>query len=225
MKKIPVLFFVLFVYAPAQSSSEILAEMYSESGWVEVSSYYRDVRVFNKEFQNSGVPAIMARQTAPVSPRAMMSAIEDVGNYAGFLQDVYLERSDLLSRTPRVIEGYQYLDLPIISNRHWVFHMVRKDGPSGERIRYDWTLVSRNSKYRAFLDSMDVLYGEPTYLNENVGGWEIVPLGESGVKVTYRLYTDPAGWVPSFLVARANRIIAAAMVREMVREAMRRDRQ
>ncbi|MEE9166430.1 MAG: hypothetical protein V3U24_03075 [Candidatus Neomarinimicrobiota bacterium] len=222
-------FWLIFLLSPSlwvvgQSSSEILAELYRESGWTEVAFTHGDMRVFNKEVENFGIPAIMVKKTAPVSSGAMASAIEDVANYTRFLEDVYLERSDLLKRDPKVIEGYHLLDLPLISDRHYVYRMSRKGDSSDGSIRYEWTLVPRNSENRSFLDSMDAVHGTPVYVGENVGGWEIQRLPEGGIEVSYRLLIDPAGRVPDFLMARANRVTAPRMVRGMIEEAIRREK-
>ncbi|MFQ6673580.1 MAG: hypothetical protein ACE5GH_02195 [Fidelibacterota bacterium] len=205
------------------SSDAWLAVLYENSRWVRVDSLETGQEIFTKKIGGSGLPAILVRQKASVTPGSMVSAIEDVGDYPGFIHDAYLERAELLRKTSDFIDGYQLLDLPFMANRHYIFRMTRDMNVSSGRIRLDWTLAPENSQYSGFLDSMDTIYGHPTYPAVNVGGWEIVPLETGRMEVSYRLLVDPAGWVPDFLVARGNQITAPRMVHDMIREAMRRD--
>ena len=197
--------------------------MYRESGWTEIHSSKTGQKVFSKRLSGFPIPALMVKETASVSSEAVISAIEDAGNYESFLRGVYLERSHLLRRSPGVIEGYQYLNLPFIADRHYIYRMVKSGNASDAHVRLDWTLVPRDSEYSEFLDSMAAKYGDPIYPAQNVGGWEIREQPEGNVVVSYRLYVDAAGWVPGFLMARANRITAPKMVTHMIQESIRRD--
>ncbi|MFQ6615519.1 MAG: hypothetical protein ACE5HZ_01950 [Fidelibacterota bacterium] len=208
---------------PYAAEETIRTVLHEDSGWVRVDSLKTGQEIFNKTIDPSTVPAIMVTQKAPVTPETLAETIEDVDRYADFIHDAYLDRSDLLSRTPTGMDGYQFLRLPFIVNRHYIYRMVRQMNTDSGTIRFDWSLLPRDSQYADFLDSMDVLYGNPVYPHAVAGSWEIVPVSESEVRLTYRLYSDPAGLVPGFLVARANRIVAPAMVREMVAEAARRE--
>ena len=204
--------------------SDILKELYADSGWIQIDSLNNGQCIFTKRIAGSDIPATMVKQVAAVSSTALLSAIEDVENYLNFIHDPYLKRSDLLKKTPHYIDGYQFFDLPFIANRHTIFRMVKNDGFDDGRVRFEWTLVPRESEYAAFLDSMDVIYKNPVYLALNTGGWEIIPLSGGKVEVTYRLHLDPAGWVPDFLVARGNLINAPKMVENMIKEAVRREK-
>lgn len=208
----------------AQPDQEFLAQLYRESDWRLVSESGTGQKVFNKKFDGYGVPAIMVKQKAQVSFEFMIATVEDVGSYGSFLHGVYLKRSDLLHKTGNVIDGYQYVDAPFISDRHYVYRMVKKVNSSAGSIRFDWTLVPRESEYEGFLDSMDIVYSHPIYLKQNVGGWEIIDLSNGMIEVSYRLFADPGGWVPDLLVARANRATAPKMLQGMIDEAIRREK-
>jgi len=206
------------------STDSLLTILYDDSGWILENSTDTVQRIFSKKVGSFTIPAIMVKQTSSVSPASLISAIEDVGNYCSFLHDSYLERADLLGKTSSTIDGYQLLNLPLVANRHHIFRLVKHVDSSEGGIRLDWTPLPRNSKYIAFIDSMDAQYEHPIYLDMNIGGWEITTLPQGNVELTYRLLADPAGRIPGFLIVRANRITAPQMVQDMIHEAARRDR-
>jgi len=206
------------------SPVSLLRILYIDSGWILVDSVDSKQQIFIKKVGSSNIHAIMVKRISYVSSASLISAIEDVGNYCSFLPDVYLERADLLGQTSFFIDGYQLLNPPFIANRHYVFRLMRSVDSSVGVIHLNWIPLPRNSKYSAFLDSMDLQYGHPVYLDMNVGGWEIKSLPQGGVELSYRILTDPAGLVPDFLISKANRITAPKIVEQMISEAIRRDR-
>lgn len=208
---------------PGDPAEAVLRDLYNDSGWVRVDSLKTGQEIFNKSLHSSPVPAIMVTQESAIGVQVVVETIEDVGRYTDFIHDAYLERSDLLARLPDGLDAYQLLALPFMANRHYIYRMGKTMDRDAGIIRFEWFLLPRDSRYASFLDSMDVLYDRPIYPRAMAGSWEIVPVSPSKMRLTYRLYADPAGWVPYFLVARANRVIAPAMVREMVAEAARRE--
>ena len=206
------------------SSDSLLKILYDTGGWIQVESTETDQQIFTKNITGFDLPAILVKQVSSATPAALIETIEDLGNYNKFLHDAYLERSDLLLKTDRFIDGYQLIDLPFVSNRHYVIRMIKHIDPSKKNIHLDWTPLPRTSGYTTFLDSMDALYHNPIYLDKNVGGWEVTVLTEEKTELSYRILTDPAGLIPDFLVLRANRITAPQMVTDMIREAIRREK-
>ena len=166
----------------------------------------------------------MVTQKVRVTSTSVISAVEDADNYTSFMPDSYIEKSVLIQRSSEFMDVYHLLDLPFVSNRHYIYRMARTVDPSRGRVRLDWILIPRESEYADFMDSMDVEHGHPIYLDTSVGGWDIIPLSNGEIDLIYRIYADPAGRLPNFLVSKSNRVAARGVVGDMIREAKRRDK-
>ncbi|MDP2270360.1 MAG: START domain-containing protein [Archangium sp.] len=90
---------------------------------------------------------------------------------------------------------YNQISQPIVAKRDYVLTVMKERLPDGScRVRFRTTNELAPPKPDGFV-RMDKLWGEWLF--------EAVPAG--GAKLTYTLFSDPAGSVPSFLVHGAQR--------------------
>jgi len=204
-------------------SDSLLDILYDDEGWILIDSTETGQRIYSKVIGGFNLPAIMVKQMSSVSPSSLVLAIEDVDHYCDFLRGVYLERTAMLAQTELYIDEYQLIDLPLVSNRHYLLRLVKPVDSSKKNIRLDWTALPRNSLYTTFLDSMEKRYQRPIYVDKNVGGWEIIVKPQGRIEVTFRNLSDPAGLIPDFLITKLNRFTAPKIVQGMIQEAIRRE--
>ncbi len=90
---------------------------------------------------------------------------------------------------------YNQISKPVVANRDYVLTIIREHRDDGScRIRFRTTNELAPPKPAGFV-RMDKLWGE----------WILEPVAAGGSKVTYTLFSDPAGSVPAFLVHGAAR--------------------
>ncbi len=90
---------------------------------------------------------------------------------------------------------YNQISQPIVARRDYALTVVKQRLPDGScRIRFRTTNEEAPPKPEGFV-RMDKLWGE----------WRFEAVQAGGSKVTYTLFSDPAGSVPSFLVHGAQR--------------------
>jgi hypothetical protein len=85
---------------------------------------------------------------------------------------------------------YDQIAQPVVANRDFALTVVRERLPDGNcRIRFRTTNDAAPPKPEGFV-RMEKVWGE----------WRIEAVAAGGAKLTYTLFSDPAGAIPSFLV-------------------------
>lgn len=90
---------------------------------------------------------------------------------------------------------YNQVSAPVVSRRDYAMTVTRERlGDGGCRIRFRATNELAPARPDGFV-RMNKMWGE----------WRLEPNGEGASKITYTLFTDPAGSVPAFLVHGSQR--------------------
>ena len=140
---------LLFSY---ENNSDILGKIFESKGWLEVERISDSLTVYKKKLDEIDIPVFKATVVTDIDMDGILEAILDADGQEVFLEDSYLKESKLLDYTiDDTTFLYQILDLPVISNRHYITKNYT-DTVSATHFRLNWVIDSRQS-YELF-DSM-----------------------------------------------------------------------
>lgn len=189
-------------------------KLYIEDAWRQIEMTPEGIVVSEAEIPGASVKAVMVSQVVDIDPETLAMVIEDVGNYSRFLKSAPGARGDLLEKTDGHLLGYQYLELPMISDRYYAFKMYRPDSAS---TRVDWELVPQQS-----LNEFSINERSGVYIDMGVGSWSMDKRHDGTYRVSYRLIMDPGGWIPDSVSDYFNRVSVVGIFKDAITETERR---
>jgi len=136
---LPVLFIPMVLWA---SPAVLSDRLYDEDNWLTVESRADGLTIAEKKIEGLSVRAVKVSQIIDIDPETLARVIEDLTNYGQFLKSAPGMECQLLENNADHLVGYQYVDIPLISDRVYAFKMFRPE-PSGTRV--DWELIPQNN--------------------------------------------------------------------------------
>jgi len=197
------------------ASPAVLSEkLYDDDRWTLVESTEEGISVAEQEIEGLDVKAVMVSQTIDVDPEILAQVIEDLANYGQFLTSASGMECTLLAENDDHIVGYQYVEVPLISDRVYAFKMFR---PDTAETRVDWVLMPQNS-----LGSLNINARSGVYIDVGVGSWSMNKRSDGKYDVSYRLVMDPGGWIPDSVSDYFNRVSIVGIFKDAILETERR---
>jgi len=167
--------------------------------WVKTAQE-KGITIYTRDKPGSDIKEVKAIGTVDSAPHACMNVVEDLGHFKDFMP--FTKESKILGREgDKVVFSYQFLSLPLINNRDYSLRIVdetpaAKPGEAPAYYKSSWTPA--NDKGPAPRDGV-------VRVGINTGHWRFDPLDDGKrTKITYYLFTDPGGMIPSFIANRAN---------------------
>ena len=143
----------------------------------------------------------------------------DVNNYKQFLKSSDSFISNEIKRTTHFVDGYQFIpiNIPFFDNREYLFRMH----PSGFK---DDDSISIIHWY--LLDENEIVFDKKnhsaTYLSHGAGLWVAEEKLNNKTSLSYRLYMDPGGSLPTFLIDMINKTSVVNIFEDVIAEAQNR---
>ena len=197
------------------ASPTILSEqLYNDTNWILVETSEDGISIAEKEIEGIDVLAVKVSQTVEINPETLAQVIEDIANYGQFLNSAPGMEATLLKSNSDHIIGYQYVDVPLISDRVYAFKMFR---PDTTETRVDWELIPQN-----MLDGLTINKRSGVYIDVGVGSWSMYIRPDGKYDVSYRLVMDPGGWLPDSVSDYFNRVSIVGIFKDAIIETERR---
>ena len=130
-----------------------------------------------------------------------------------------------LKRTKAYVDYYQYLDVPIFSDRYWILrgHFVEEaTNKKGLQTKiFHWDKISNNyPELQKKVQEKNPYALEPLI---NVGSWIFKPLDEKGtIEVFYYICSHPGGSVPVALQSIATEKTLPDNIKDLLEEGAKR---
>ncbi len=178
----------------------------ADAGWEQISQ--KDgVTVERRPRPGSSFYELRARAVIPIAPQTFFATVWSYRDYPEFVP--YLKSLRVVGEQPGESVLYQQIAMPLVSDRDYTVRFYRAG--EGE------TLVVR-------FDSADALGPAPSagYVRaQNIhGSWTLEPAdGGRATQVTYQLYSEPGGAVPSWIVNVAQKDAPRDLLLAMARRA------
>jgi len=197
------------------ASPAVLSEkLYDEEKWTLVEKRDDGIFVAEKEIDGIDVKAVKVSQIIEIDPEILARVIEDLANYGQFLTSAPDMECTLLADNEDHIVGYQYVEVPLISDRVYAFKMFRPDTSS---TRVDWELVPQKS-----LADLTINERSGVYIDVGVDSWSMNKRPDGKFNVSYRLVMDPGGWIPDAVSDYFNRVSIVGIFKDALIETERR---
>jgi len=200
---------------PLSASPLVLKEsLYNDSNWSVVETTEEGISIAEKDVDNVAVKAVKVTQKVSLDPEILAQVIEDVANYGRFLTSASAMECDLLAVDETGLVGYQYVEVPLISDRVYAFKMYR---PISGGTRVDWELIPETK-----LANYEINTRAGVYIDYGVGSWSMNKLEDGMYEVSYRLVMDPGGWIPGSVSDYFNRVSIVGIFKDALIETERR---
>jgi len=216
------LFTILFSY---QDNPSLLSEMFENSDWIRVNSHSDSLIVYKKKIDGVSIPAFKATMLSSVPMDYVISAILDGENHEKFMGTSHVVESEFIGdNSSDTTFVYQMLDLPIISDRHYITKNYTDTVRIGSHYRLNWMINSNENEllFSDFISDKNSKYGSPIFMKDGAGSWEVKEIDENRISVSYIVLTDPGGWIPNQIVSYVNKKLGPETVLMMVEEGRRR---
>ena len=217
--------FLLSALLSYDNSLQLLSKMFDREGWKVVSSHSDSLTVYKKNITDIPIPAFKATMITSVPMEYVISAILDGENHEDFMGSSHVIESEFVDSPLRdTTFVYQMLDLPIISNRHYITKNYNDTIKVDRHYRLNWLIDSRQNSlfFNDYIKNKNEEYGSPIFMENGAGSWEVEYLDVNKVSVSYIVLTDPGGWIPNRIISYVNKKLGPDTVIMMIEEGRRR---
>ena len=206
------------------NNNQIMKTIFESEGWEEVSVKSDSLTIYKKYIKGVDIPIFKATALTHIDMDGILEAILDADGQDEFLENSHLVESTLIDFSIKDTTFlYQILDLPIISNRHYITKNYT-DTVSSAHFRLNW-MIDSEQNYRLFKDIIDEKnqqYNEPIFIENGLGSWEVKALSYDLTEVSYYVLIDPGGWIPDYLITYGNKSLGPGTVLLMLEEGIKR---
>ena len=226
MKKYCIICFSLFVlchnlvYSKNLSAKpvDLLNSLYDNTGWEILDSSSNNL-VSTKRIPERDLFAVMVKKNTELPKNILQDVIMDVKNYKQFLKSSDSFISNEIKRTTHFVDGYQFIpiNIPFFDNREYLFRMYPSGFKDDDSISIiHWYLLDENEIV------LDRENHSATYLSHGAGLWVAEQKSNNKISLSYRLYMDPGGSLPTFLIDMINKTSVVNIFEDVIAEAQNR---
>jgi hypothetical protein len=179
----------------------ILKALFDDDGWTRLKRRDRGgVAVYRKDLPGHDQAAYRGVKVMDVDPDVLCDAIFDVGNYKGLSDKIPLKASEVIAKTRTTVDFWQFLDVPswsMAKDRFWFARLtVQRDvGGQEGRHRQSWRIIDAE-QHPEHLAKARAINANAILAPLNYGGWDIRPLPDGRVELTFVVLSDPGGRLP-----------------------------
>ncbi|MHB8877950.1 MAG: START domain-containing protein [Myxococcaceae bacterium] len=187
----PILAVVLFAAPP------------NPNPWNEVKND-DGIRVLARDVQGSNIREVKAETVIEAPAETVWAVVNDQPHYTEFMP--YLVEAEVFPADagPNSRYEYQLIDPPVVSRRDYTLVATLAANPGEGKYRRSWTAA--NDKGPRPKDGV-------VRVSICEGYWQVERLTEKTARVTYWLYTDPGGAIPSWMANKANTTSVPNLIR------------
>ena len=191
----------------------------SNNGWN--NKYDKEgLTIAFKNVANHNVSAILIKNKIEIPLNIIQDVIMDVNNYSSILKNSRGMMTDILEVTDSTVIAYQFIpiNIPFMDHRHYYFSLKKNEllDISEEIILADWHLIDQDrfnfSKYSS----------SAVFLKHGAGIWMAKNNNKGDMILSYRIFMDPNGSIPNFIIDKINEISIVNLFQDVVIEAEHR---
>ena len=197
---------------------DLLNSLHDNTGWEILDSSLHNL-VSTKEIQGRDLFAVMVKKDIKLPKNILQDVIMDVNNYKQFLKSADSFISTEIKRTSNFVDGYQFIpiNIPFFDNREYLFRMYPSGFKDDDSISIiHWYLLDENEIV------LDRENHSATYLSHGAGLWVAEQKSNNKISLSYRLYMDPGGSLPTFLIDIINKTSVVNIFEDVIAEAQNR---
>ena len=197
---------------------DLLNSLHDNTGWEILDSSLHNL-VSTKEIQGRDLFAVMVKKDIKLPKNILQDVIMDVNNYKQFLKSSDSFISNEIKRTTDFVDGYQFIpiNIPFFDNREYLFRMYPSGFKDDDSISIiHWYLLNEQDA------SLEKKNQSATYLSHGAGLWTVENQLNNKTSFSYRIYMDPGGSLPTFLIDLINKTSVVNIFEDAIAEAQNR---
>ena len=212
--------FSKFVFSGNLSSkpTNLLNSLHDNNGWEVIDSSSNNL-VSIKEIPGKDLFAVMVKKEINLPKEILQDVIMDINNYKQFLKSSGSFISNEIKRTTEFVDGYQFIpiNIPFFDNREYFFRMYPSGFKDDDSISIiHWYLLNEQQPIFKKKDR------SATYLSHGAGLWVAENQFNNKTSFSYRIYMDPGGSLPTFLIDLINKTSVVNIFEDAIAEAQNR---
>jgi len=193
-----------------------------DEGWQQTAVTEQGFVIKERELPGYPMHAVSVTAEVNLPLETLAAVVHDIENYSRFLNSAAAITFDVFEKDSTHIIGYQHINIPYLSDRHYAYRFDLVGTREGQRWITGWDLLPANGRLTSFINQKDEQFENPVYIDEGSGRFIFERIGENRTRFSYRLYMDIGGWVPKSLVERSNSEGIVGLVADVIAEAQRR---
>lgn len=214
-------FLVLTLLPQAFAYNPTWSELKDENGWTiqeTIKTEIGDVVVSKKVIDAFPCFRGVTQYPKPL-PVSMMIDIAADAESAIEWSSADVSDAKNLRRTTEYVDYWQYLDVPVFSDRMWFLRGYFEQ--DGDAYLFRWDNLDQGGPHKDFYDQKVKQYPNAEMTPINLGAWRIENK-DNGTHVDYRLCSHPGGSVPPMLQSIATESTLPNNLRDIILETHRR---
>jgi len=218
------IFVFQLVFARSENNKIEPVELYkfleASKGWV-INNEIEGYKLFSKKIKDQDLSAVMVSYETSVPLSSIQEVLMDVKNYEFFLSSSSKMVTKQLEKDSSTVVGYQFIPInfPFMNDRHYYFKLIKNEiNNENSNTLVKWFLLDENKELLDFESSNN----NTVYLKYGAGLWLVDSIDNSKIKISYRLFMDPGGSIPNFLIDKINAISIINLFKDVIAEAERR---
>jgi len=196
------------------------SQLQTDSGWnlshTTEHSATGEIQIYKQTV--AGVACFRGQSQTSASAESMLTVAMDVEGAISW-SSAGISEAETLSRSASQIDYYQYLNIPIISDRFWFLRGTVER--SGNQINFHWSRLHNGGEHAARYQAIKTQHPNAIEPPVNVGAWSFETTGNN-VLVRYYICTDPGGRIPASLQVLGTEGTLPDTIGDLVTEAKRR---
>jgi hypothetical protein len=211
----PLLYSLIYCLQAKEISWE---NLYSEDGWNyshKSTTELGDVEIFKKEIGD--FPCFQGRAYTNSDPKVLLEIAADTESAIDWSSADLMEAKTLY-RSETYMDYYQYLNVPLFSDRYWFLRGYFEE--EGTETRFRWEKLNDDS-HRQFHSSIQKKYPDSIETTINIGAW-VFRQNPMNVEVRYYICTHPGGYVPTSLQSIGTEKTLPNNLYDLIKEGKRR---
>jgi hypothetical protein len=211
---------LLGIQSPAFSKESLRPLLLEDQNWIFKKESKDGYQIFNRPVPGYSLNAARVSAITAHRPEVLLEIIHDIPNYSAFLKSASAIDFGIVKAAEDHIIGYQHINIPIVSNRHYLYRFdLDTAAVNGEYIS-GWTLLAADMpEYQNYIAEMTNKYGSSVYLDDGEGVFRIRPAQDGLWEISYSLYMDIGGRIPGFVVEFVNVEGITGLIRDLLNEA------
>jgi hypothetical protein len=211
---------LLGIISPAFPKESLRPLLLEDQNWTFKKESKDGYQIFNRPVPGYSLNAARVSAITAHRPEVLLEIIHDIPNYGAFLKSASAIDFGIVKAAEDHIIGYQHINIPIVSNRHYLYRFdLDTAAVNGEYIS-GWTLLAADMpEYQNYIAEMTNKYGSSVYLDDGEGVFRIRPAQDGLWEISYSLYMDIGGRIPGFVVEFVNVEGITGLIRDLLNEA------
>tara|TARA_A100001011_G_C14290707_1_gene836056 strand:+ start:280 stop:879 length:600 start_codon:yes stop_codon:yes gene_type:complete len=194
----------------------LLDKIKSDKSWKDLKVVNENTLIKIKEIDGFDLPAISIQRVINVDPNEVKDILIDILNYKNVLKSSGSLKTKIISKNNQYLDGYQFIksELPFISSREYYFRMYYSKNFLDNNTLVHWYLLNKKNKTKGMVNADDAVY-----LDFGAGIWLFKKIEKNKYLISYRLYMDPGGSLPDFIINKVNESSIFNIFNDVIEEA------